>query len=103
MSTPRHIWWQYAKGMIRQYPRIKDADNLPAHKAAERDAVRRAVEETGAMPDGVFRMRLIRLLYWDRKWHTLEDAAPEAYTSVGTARNWHREFVYLVARHRGLL
>ena len=102
VSAARQIWWQYVKGMIRQYPRIKDSTCLPTHKLTEVEAVRKAIDDTLMLEDGALRMRLVKLLYWDRKWHRLEDAAGDAFCSVGTARKWHRDFVYLVAAYRGL-
>lgn len=53
----RYAWWGYVKSVIRKYPqtvRKSEKDDTPLSGVAlrESDAVRRAVSETEALPDG---------------------------------------------------
>ncbi len=96
MSTPRYIWWSYAKGMIRGY---KGGVPLPEKDHAAVDA---AVRDTEQMPDGAARLRMIELVLWKRT-HTLQGAAMAVHVSERTAQEWHRQFIRLVGEKRGLL
>ena len=93
MSRPRHDWWGYAKGMIRRYP---DAVTQREHRA-----VAHAVEATRGLPDGAERMALVDMIFW-RRSHTLTGAADVCHVSERTARRWHSDFIWLVARAFGL-
>lgn len=68
----------------------------------EFDAVRRALEETAALPDGDLRLQLIDLYYWKRT-HDLDGASRAVHISESTGRLWHGRFVQDVARNFGLL
>ena len=68
----------------------------------EIDAVRRALEDTAALPDGDLRLQLIDSYYW-KKTHDLDGAARAAFVSDVTGRRWNAEFVRTVARYFGLL
>lgn len=133
MSKPRHYWWSYIKAVIRHYPELcreweelktisatpnydtvghgsgisKPTEQvalklLPRVKQQEFDAVREALEETKAGPDGEHKLELIRLVYWKRT-HTVDGAAFQIGIGGHTARNWHGDFIRLVAVHYGLL
>ena len=77
---------------LRQLPR----DDQKAY-----DAVSRAVEITDLLPDGVLRLALIRYVYWNKRQHTVKDAALQLYISRRTAERWHAEFVRLVGKCYG--
>lgn len=133
MSKPRYDWWPYAKGMIRRYPQLareyaalkeqsitagasgmpggSDISNptercalreLPRVRQREYDAVRRAIEETQRYKAGAERLKVIKMVLWDRS-HTLAGAALCIPCHEQTAKQWHRDFVRLVARYYGLV
>ena len=133
MSKPRYDWWPYVKGMIRRYPALKAqyADlhsqsvtpsysgmpggggdgrtleriavrELPGTRQREYEAVRRAIQTTGHYPNGGDRLKVIRLVLWDRS-HTLEGAAMIVPCSIRHAKEWHGDFIRLVALYFGLM
>jgi len=75
---------------------------LPGTAQREYEAVRRAIEQTLNYPNGRDRLRVIRLVLWDRS-HTLEGAALVVPCSARTARRYHTDFVMRVAKNYGLL
>ena len=75
---------------------------LPSTRQREYEAVRRAVEITERYRNGRDRLKVIRLVLWDRS-HTLEGAALMVPCSWRTAAQWHGEFIQLVAKNYGLL
>lgn len=75
---------------------------LPDINRRELEAVRQAVEETRTLKDGAERMKMIRLVFWDRT-HTLEGAAMELHWSARKLVEWHGEFIRCVAKKFGLL
>ena len=75
---------------------------LPGTKQREYEAVRRAVAATERMRNGGDRLRVIRLVLWDRS-HTLAGAALEIPCHYKTAQAWHSDFIRLVAAYYGLL
>lgn len=98
MSKPRYPWWSYVKAMVRQYPKLK-ASAKTVTEQRERDAVAQAIEELAKRPD---KLRLISLVFWEGGL-TLAGAASACFISYDTARIWHRDFLYSVARHYGLM
>ena len=128
MSKPRYGWWSYIKDMLYRYPALKEQyaaslsvrctqafDVVPGGggvsrgteqlvikaiskiAAKEYDAVERAVSQLDPL-----RLKLIRLIYWDRS-HTLTGAAMALHISYRTARRWHSAVIYQIARNFGLL
>lgn len=75
---------------------------LPKNNQREYEAVRRAVETTERYKNGLDRLKLIKLMYWD-KTHTMQGAALNIPVSYDTAKEWNREFIRLVASHFGLM
>ena len=75
---------------------------LPAMEQKEYDAVRRALEHAGSLPDGALRLELVRLVYWDRT-HRLYAAAREIGVSERTAKRWNAWLIRRVAVNYGLL
>lgn len=75
---------------------------LPEINRKEMDAVREAIEETRNLKTGNERLKIIRLVFWDRS-HTVTGAAMQIPCSDRTAREWHRDFIYLVAQKYGLI
>ena len=68
----------------------------------EFEAVNRSVEITRRMPTGDDRLKIIQLVLWQQT-HTINGAAQQIPCSERTAREYHREFIYLVAREYGLI
>lgn len=75
---------------------------LPSTSQREYEAVRRAIECTEHYSNGLDRLLIIKLVLWD-KTHTLEGAAMQIPCSVRTVKEWHREFIRLVASYYGLM
>lgn len=75
---------------------------LPRIHMKELTAVHSAVCRTRQLPRGEVRIRLIRMIYWDRS-HTLAGAALRLEISEVTAKRWHGEFLREVGRAFGLL
>lgn len=104
MSKPRYRWWGFARRMIRDYPALKR--NHAQHGLSHDDqkvyeAVAQAIEATQLRPDGDERIKMIRYIYWNKKRHTVRDAAPQASISEPTAQRWHSDFVRLVGKCYG--
>lgn len=75
---------------------------LPPAQQREYEAVAAAIADTLRRPDGEERLRLIRLVFWQRS-HTLEGAAMEIPVSFITAKRWHGDFIRLVGEKYGFL
>ena len=75
---------------------------LPSTSQREYEAVRRAVETTERYRNGSERLKVVKLVLWDKS-HTLEGAALTIPCDKDTAKKWHREFIYLVALQYGLM
>lgn len=75
---------------------------LPSTKQREYEAVKGAVEITEGYAGGAHRIKLIRLVFWDKS-HTLAGAALTIPCSMSTAKRWHGEFIRLVAKIYGLM
>lgn len=75
---------------------------LPEINRRELEAVRKAIEETRRLDTGEERLRMIRLVFWDRT-HTLEGAAMKMHRCKQTVTLWHRDFIRCVAKHFGLM
>lgn len=75
---------------------------LPSTQQREYEAVRKAIETTQRYRNGLDRLKVVRLVLWDRS-HTLEGAALMVPCGVATAWRWHGEFIKLVAAFYGLL
>lgn len=65
------------------------------------DAVSRAVEITGLLPDGDRKLDLICYVYWGKNQKRVKDAPLLLPISRRTAERWHAEFVRLVAKCYG--
>ena len=132
MSTPRHDWWPYVKGMIRRYPELctKEAElrdttitpsyegipggrrsdktanaalrELPEINRRELDAVRKAIRDTETMTNGKERLELVNLVMWKHS-HTVFGASLRLSISERTAKQWHGDFIREVAKNFGLL
>lgn len=75
---------------------------LPSTKQREYEAVKGALEITERFVSGEHRIKLIRLVFWDKS-HTLAGAALSVPCSISTAKRWHGEFIRLVAKIYGLM
>ncbi len=98
MSKPRERWWSYVKAMVRHYPKLKVSAKTVTEQR-ERDAVAQAIEDLSKRPD---KLRLLSLVFFGKNV-TLDGAAQACFISYDTARMWHRDFLYSVARHYGLM
>ena len=75
---------------------------LPSTRQREYEAVRRAITTTSRQRNGEDRLKVIDMVLWKRS-HTLEGAALMIPCSAITAKRYHVEFIYLVAKGYGLL
>lgn len=75
---------------------------LPRKEQLRLEAVERAIAETKRMPNGKWRVCIIERVYF-RKSHTLQGAADYCHVSYGAAKEWHGDFIRLVAEHLGLV
>lgn len=96
-------WWSLVRSRVRKYPYPEIClSNLSDVDLAWGGAIGRAVSDTLLMPDGKNRMKVIRMVHWERT-HTLDGAAKEIPCDRSTAARWQRKFFEDVARNRGLL
>ena len=75
---------------------------LTRNEAREYEAVAAAIRQTDEAANGALKLRMIRLVYWDRS-HTLTGAAMALHIGEATAWRWHGVFIRQVARNFGLL
>lgn len=98
-------WWGYVRYIVRQYQELDktspDAE-MPRVDSKNWSAVRSAIDYTERTENGPARLKVIRMVHWDRT-HTLEGAALEIPCDRATAARWQRKFFEEVARNRGLL
>lgn len=97
MSKPRYDWWSYIKAVIRRYPALK-GKTLSGISMKENEAVRFAVEQTEALPNGAERLAVIDMVFW-KQTHTLAGAAMQVPCSYDTAQQYHADFIKAVARN----
>lgn len=74
---------------------------LSNRDTAEYEAVRDAVRDTAALPNGEIRLKIIELVYWKRS-HTLGGAGYAVGYSYRQARRMQEQFIYAVAENLGL-
>ena len=74
---------------------------LPGNQQRELNAVRCAIANTRALPDGEERLRMIKLVFWD-KTHTLDGAALELHRCIATIKIWHGDFIRAVEKELDL-
>ena len=75
---------------------------LPPTKQKQYDAVSKALDHTERMPGGADRLKLIDLMYWQKRYK-LHGAAMQIPCSFRTAIRWHSSFIRLVGFYYGLL
>ncbi len=132
MSSPRYIWWSYAKAMIRQYPDLKreyedlhsqkvtaDTSSITggggASRTTELVSLRQLTpskqKEFDAVDQAIRKTRQMpsgkdRLkiisLVYWKERLTIEGAAMRIPCSKETAWRYHRDFVRLVGKSHGL-
>ena len=132
MSTPRYIWWSYAKAMIRQYPLLKteyedlhrqnvtaSMTGLPGGGSASRTTEKVALRQLPAIKQREFdavdmaiqatrkmpngKDRMkVISLVYWKEGLTIEGAAQRIPCSKETAWRYHRDFVRLVGKKYGL-
>lgn len=101
MNKQHYPWWGYIKAIVRAYP-DRVGSSLSGVEKREYEAVQAAVEVTERMEGGESRLKVIRLVHWD-KTHTLEGAALTVPCSERAATYWQRKFFEMVAKNRDLL
>ena len=74
---------------------------LPPEDQKLYDAVTRARAHTMLLTNGADRMKLIRLMYWNKKQLKLKDAVLHIPISYDTGKEWHGAFVRLVGKFYG--
>lgn len=72
--------------------------SLPECDQERYEAVEKALQRTGKMPDGDLRLKFIQLTYFTREVN-IEGAAMRLYVSRSTALRWNMDFMYMVARY----
>lgn len=75
---------------------------LSGQRGREYYGVREAILETMSLPTGADRLKLVRLVFFDKS-HTLTGAGRECAVESRTAEQWHGDFIRCVAKHMGLL
>jgi hypothetical protein len=68
----------------------------------EYDAVRQAIEATERYCNGQARLEIIRLVLW-KQTHTIAGAALTIPVSERTAKDYHGQFIRMVAKNYGLM
>ena len=68
----------------------------------EYEAVLRAIQQTRTIPNGELRLKIIKLVYWDRS-HTVDGAGLAVGYETAQARRINGRFIRLVAKNLGLL
>lgn len=102
MNKQHYPWWGYVRHIVREYPEYKETQELGNAGQQDEAAVEDAIVSTEKMTDGRIRLKLIRLMHWD-KTHTLEGAAKAVNCDRSTAARKQRAFFEEVARNRGLM
>ena len=132
MSTPRYIWWSYAKAMTRQYPSLKQEyedlhqqnvtasmSGVPGGGSASRTTEKVALRQLPATKQREFdavdkaiqatrkmpngKERMkVISLVYWKEGLTIEGAAQRIPCSKETAWRYHRDFVRLVGKKYGL-
>lgn len=101
LSKPKYGWWGYAKWIIRQYP-AREGKFIQGKALEEQTAVKRAIDQTKQMENGMERIQVIEMVFF-RRTHTLEGAALMVPCSYDTAQKYHAQFIKAVARNMGLM
>ena len=128
----KHIWWSYARGMVRAYPercqqyedlmeqrRTTILDGTPGAKSrgdpvgnllgqAEQTALYReywAVRRALEICStrNADLLEFVKLYYWRKPGLSLEGVALKLNYSPETIRKWNRKLLYAVAVNRGLM
>ena len=132
MSKRGHWWWGAIQAALRLYPELRQRYGTPdnrmtaqytaqtsrggAGRAVELLAMERlsdgdyavyraisdAIRETARMGTGDARLAIIDLVYW-RRTRTLQGAALDVGYSYDRAKDFHMEFIRLVAYHMGYI
>lgn len=75
---------------------------LPKINQREMEAVSKAIGETQKLDTGEERLRMVRLVFWD-KTHTLDGVAMKMNRCKRTIVQWHIDFINTVAKNFGLI
>lgn len=102
MRKQHYSWWGYVRSIVREYKTCSDRETLSGVALQNSTAVFDAIIDTERMEGGENRLKVIRLLHWD-KTHTVDGAAGMIPCARSTVGKWQREFFEEVARNRGLL
>ena len=74
---------------------------LPEKQQRELNAVRAAIAGTKALPNGEERLRMIKLVFWDRTCN-LDGAAMQLHRCTRTIWQWHGDFIRAVEKELDL-
>ena len=75
---------------------------MPPRMQKEFDAVHKAVQDTLRSHNGQHKIKLIKLMFWEKSYG-LQNAALQVHISYRTARRWHSQFICLVADNLGMI
>lgn len=100
MSRPKYWWHDYVKQAIIH--NLAGDGHETIQQVIVDKAVKKAIEETRQKDRGDERIKMIDLVYRKRQYN-LQGAAVHLHISEGTARDWSREFIYLVMEKAGFL
>lgn len=101
MSRPHYSWWGHVKAIVRAYPG-RCGRELYGVASRDQKGVEDAIAVTERMGNGESRLKLIRIVHWDRT-HTVEGAMIAIPCSKTTAYRWQKDFFEIVARNRDML
>ena len=107
MSSQKYDWTTNVEWMVRNYPhRITEAAELgqkmPPAQLQEYKSVTAAIEILGGRPGGPDKVKLIKSMYWEgRSVKPLSDAATEMGQTIQKAKQWKKEFFWIVAEQFG--
>lgn len=76
---------------------------LPPRQQQEYDAVTAAIASTVKMVYGKERKELIALMYWQGRKMTISQVAYRVNAGDALAKQWHREFIWLVGKNMGYI
>lgn len=94
-------WWPNIRDAVQAYPSRIGAD-LSGVALHEQEAVEAAIEATERMENGQNRLKVIRLVHFE-KTHKILGASLAIPCGEATANRWQKRFFEEVARNRDLL
>lgn len=91
----------YIREILQSYPEIKNKQIKTAQEQRRVDIVEQALESIGKMKYSNSKLKIIKMVYFDRS-HTLYGAALQIPVSERTAQRWNTEVMELIAEKMNL-